>query len=318
MDSDTTKTARHTANHRDPGRFVGAGLSLPPSSRPAMCRDDAHNVKMRKRHDGNPRDNDRKESTMPYQADPEEFAPHPTGQHEGIIYKWEDRGIATTPFGKKHRAMIGIESITATMDDDRPFAVAEFLNIAFGENARLRARRTQILGRELLKNEKLMFDPKEILEVRVGYTVQHKARDDGDGVWTNIDALWRLEDQGKGNLQNEVTCIELPEEERKPTGTNDQNGQVPPLDDGGVAALDERRGYGCLLIEKLAGHDLVTKEHAEVGLKKVAQMSSEILETSIDRWEVKLREANIEITQPAGAVTGGWDGGWDGDDDLPF
>ena len=147
---------------------------------------------------------------MPYRMK-SDFEPHPVGQFDGIIYLWKDRGLMKDSYGnEKHKAMMGIESLIAKTQKGDPFTIVEPVNLAFGPKSKLQTRREQILGRPLKPEEVAAFEPSEILHARVGYTVKHNPKPDG-GVWCNIDALWRLEDQLRGELVNAISCNINPE-----------------------------------------------------------------------------------------------------------
>ena len=260
---------------------------------------------------------------MSYQGARKEFEVHPQGQHEGIVYMWKDRGIIPTHYGDKHRGLIGIESISSFMTDGRPYIIVESVNIAFGKKARLRERREQILGRPLTDDEAYDFDPRELMEARVGYVVKH--REEEDSVWANIDALWRVEDQGKGILVNDIVVLEeAPEKasgevsEETSEETSESNGD-PGIErqdhEGGtdyqqwIGDAQGRVDHALRLLDRLADSGLVSQDEAGSCIAKVQAFSAENLALTIKRWEDKLSKAGVSLPVAAGS-TGG--------DDLPF
>ena len=238
---------------------------------------------------------------MSYQGARKEFEVHPQGQHEGIVYMWKDRGIIPTHYGDKHRGLIGIESISSFMTDGRPYIIVESVNIAFGKKARLRERREQILGRPLTDDEAYNFDPRELMEARVGYVVKH--REEEDSVWANIDALWRVEDQGKGILVNDIIVLE--EAPEKASGDVSEEEASEANGDPDI----ERQDHALRLLDRLADSGLVSQDEAGSCIAKVQAFTDENLALTIKRWEDKLSKAGVSLPVAAGS-TGG--------DDLPF
>jgi hypothetical protein len=241
---------------------------------------------------------------MSYQGARKEFEVHPQGQHEGIVYMWKDRGIIPTHYGDKHRGLIGIESISSFMTDGRPYIIVESVNIAFGKKARLRERREQILGRPLTDDEAYDFDPRELMEARVGYVVKH--REEEDSVWANIDALWRVEDQGKGTLVNDIVVLE--EAPEKASGEVSEETSEETSESNGDPGI-ERQDHALRLLDRLADSGLVSQDEAGSCIAKVQAFSTENLALTIKRWEDKLSKAGVSLPVAAGS-TGG--------DDLPF
>ena len=256
---------------------------------------------------------------MPYKGSAQEFELHPVGQHKGIVYMWKDRGVVSTSFGDKHKALIGIESISVKMDDGKPYVIVESLNIAFGNNSNLKARREQILGRELEKAEKYDFDPSEILNVRVGYVVKHRARDDGDGFWANLDGLWRLKDQTEGDRQSDIVHIESPNAGQNVRQQEEQGSVGAPDDPMGLGAdtkygeLTPDRQYAFDLVDTFRDKGLISQEQAEKAIKKIHSSTEPDLKRHIETWESSLRVKGVDLPkrQDAHAQSSG-------DDDLPF
>ena len=247
---------------------------------------------------------------MPYEGEPTEFRPHPTGQHEGIVYMWRDRGSVPTQYGPKHKAVIGIESLTA-MDpenDGKPFGIYDFVNISFGRGSNMRQRREQILGRQLTTKEERYFDPQEILEIRVGYVVVHRTVE--NTLYANIDALWRLEDQGKGALVNEVVKVE---EHHDGTAGEQPVGKTEP-EPPGPDHPDSLRRYCVDLLEALIDNRLITTQAGAPRIAAVPEQPENLLWKLVESAEAKLKKAGLAL--PASNPRGN---DMETDlDDLPF
>ena len=260
---------------------------------------------------------------MPYRGSPSDFEAHPAGQHKGIVYLWKDRGMVQTPFGLKHKAMLGIESLTSFSDEDqRPHVVMESMNIAFGNNSTLKKRREDILGRELSKEERYDFDPSELMRARVGYVVKHRERDDGDGVWANLDSLWRLKDQQEGALQNDVVLVEHPEFQEQGKKQDRQQGasqgEADPAGLGGGTPYGEQsfnRIHAFNLLSAASEGDMITAAQAESTVTALNAMVEPDLEKFIERWEGALIRRGKDVPlRPSTSQTSQTKL----DDDLPF
>jgi len=195
-------------------------------------------------------------TAMPYENRRTEFVNHPEGQFEGIIYKWKDQGWKPSPYGSRHRAFFGIESINAFMDDGRPFVINEFLPVAFGDQSILQKRRVEILGRALTEVERETFNPKEIIGTRIAYQVVYRDKP-GGGVWVNINAIMRLQDQSKGSLVNEIQI-----DESIPNGFEEPSSQPnPDTYDGRVGEITPE--YFVRLVTTACDNGLVESSAAE-------------------------------------------------------
>ena len=162
----------------------------------------------------------------------QDFAPHPEGRYNGIIYAW--KWVGENKFGND-RAMVRVESLDVTIEDSdsdyngQPYTVGFFHNISFGNHKRrsgnwmpdMQKLREVVRGDiRLTDDEWYEFDAeKELMGVRVRYKVTHNPRSDGNGVWANLEILERLEDQTIGDSFNEIEVEYPPEEsDRKPDG----------------------------------------------------------------------------------------------------
>tara|TARA_R100000234_G_scaffold53999_1_gene32374 strand:+ start:4002 stop:4865 length:864 start_codon:yes stop_codon:yes gene_type:complete len=171
----------------------------------------------------------------------QDYAPHPEGRFNGIIYAW--KFVGENNFGNE-RAMLRIESLDVTIEDEnsdhngQPYTVALFHNISFGNHKRrsgnwmphMQKVRELILDRKLTDDEWYEFDAEKLMGVRVRYKVTHNPRKDGNGVWANPEIIEPLEDQTVGDLFNEIE-VEYPPEESESTGTDgESDGEDLPLD----------------------------------------------------------------------------------------
>jgi hypothetical protein len=107
---------------------------------------------------------------------------HSTGQHTGTIKTVEDRGILDTPYGRKHKISILVES-------DDGAQLNQWLTLSNHPKSNLTEFREMVLGRSLSDQERMTFDPNnELVGKYVGYEVSH--RQSGDKLYANIVKLW--------------------------------------------------------------------------------------------------------------------------------
>lgn len=136
-----------------------------------------------------------------------EFVPHPMGQSEGVIYEVRDLGEIETPFGIKHKVAIKVQSFTQYIPDedgkpsDKPFSVQKMMNLSGHEASDLYKFRCAALQvANLTEDQAYNFDDSELLGVRLGYNVAHTVSQKNGNTYANIDSVWRLEDQTKGEI----------------------------------------------------------------------------------------------------------------------
>lgn len=144
---------------------------------------------------------------MKYEIPKQEYDPYPKGPSEGIIYEIEDKGMIETPFGDKHKLSIKIESLKHKLDDGRPFTIQKLVNLSGHENSDLYKFRCAARGIEVLADDDAYnFDPDELVGIRISYVVEHQQSPRNGKTYGNISSgsVWRLEDQSKGEMQNQA------------------------------------------------------------------------------------------------------------------
>lgn len=154
-----------------------------------------------------------------------EFVPHPMGPSEGIIYEVRDLGEIETPFGRKHKVAVKVQSLDHTMDDDdgRPFSVQKMMNLSGHEASDLYKFRCSALKVSALTEDQIRdFADTELVGIRIGYVVEHTVSTKNGNTYANISTVWRLEDQKKGELILEPQAPPTPTEGSIPDAKNEE------------------------------------------------------------------------------------------------
>ena len=163
----------------------------------------------------------------------EDFAPHPEGRFNGIIYAFKayPKKGEKDQWGNdtKHNLMLRIKSLDCMIDDPeseyngKPQSVGLFFWYSFGDSEKrsgnyypaMQENRETILDRPLTEEEWWNFDPNTLMGIRVRYRIQHKPKDNPkseNDIWVNVKIVEQLEDQSLGTQVNEtsvdVTAIE--------------------------------------------------------------------------------------------------------------
>lgn len=147
-----------------------------------------------------------------------EFVPHPMGPSEGIIFDVQDKGVIETPFGNKHKVAIKVQSLDKFIPDDddkpttKPFSVQKMCNLSGHEASDLYKFRCAALKvANLTEDQAYNFDDSELLGVRIGYVVAHTVSTKNGNTYANIDTVWRLDDQTKGEITLEAQSGATPQ-----------------------------------------------------------------------------------------------------------
>ena len=161
---------------------------------------------------------------MAYKIVNNQFELPPEGVHEAVVFAWEDKGLQTTGYGEKHRAVIKYESISHGMTDGSRFRIHDFLNVAFGEKATLSQRYQQITGRAL---DGQTFDPNDLMGIKVGIYIVHNEGENGR-TYANIAKVKRCEEQdvNQADLENEICVKENPDDQANDPGATGTAAEV--------------------------------------------------------------------------------------------
>ena len=168
---------------------------------------------------------------MKYSIVASDFELHPEGVHSAVVVGWKDMGIVETNYGKKHRAIIKFESLSATRSDGNPHLVFDFLNVAFGNKAKLSERYKQITGR-LLQGD--IFDPADLLGIKVELFIVQNSDETGR-TFANIAKVTRCENQDVdiSGLKNQIG-VEFSDE-----GADSGEALVKPEEEQTAAPADD-------------------------------------------------------------------------------
>ena len=132
---------------------------------------------------------------------PEEFKPAPADIHLGICVQVIDLGTHVTAFRNlktgaiksKHEMRLAFELPFAKMEDGRPFLVAQkYNNVSLYPTSSFRKVLETWRGKAFSLKEVETFDMKTVLGAPAMVSVVHNAKDNGTGIWVNINGLTRV------------------------------------------------------------------------------------------------------------------------------
>lgn len=153
-----------------------------------------------------------------------EFTPHPTGQHQGVIFDVEVRLQEETPWGLKDKIVLKIESDTPILDDDGNqrkdkdgndmfFNIWEWITVT--RKGKMGTRRSAMLGRALTDEDFADgYDPEaEFLNRRIGYVIKHEAGKEAGTVRASIETMWPLDDAKPKKKKKKVVKEQVEEDD---------------------------------------------------------------------------------------------------------
>jgi len=134
-----------------------------------------------------------------FEFEEKEWELHPEGGFEGRIVEVRDLGEVETSYGVKRKIQVRIESDTECMSDGDPFSAFMRVNVTgCSPKSRLFKLRKAVLGRDLMKEERLRLRPGELEGKRIGYQIVHSEDKEGR-MWANVETVWPVKKKDEAN-----------------------------------------------------------------------------------------------------------------------